>query len=577
MMTNARPLTLVPIVPAPEPELQTTRVFVDDDDTIVVETRTVGREARCPVCDQPATRVQSRYRRTLSDLAAQGIPVRVRVEVRRFRCTQPSCTRRIFTERLAPFAVPYARRTTRLTKALTRVGMVTGGEVGARLLPALGLSASPATLLRLVHRAVVPPTPTPRVLGVDDWARRRGHTYGTILVDLERRVPVDLLDERTSETLSTWLQVHPGVEIISRDRAGAYAMGARTGAPNAQQVADRWHLLKNVGEVLERVLRQHRRAIDDAVSLEGPQAADAKAVAPTAIAAVAAGDSIDPTLPTVASASVSSAPDSPSSVSSASGTVTAEGPRSAREVAFEQVHALHATGLSIRAVTKRLGLSRITVRKYLRAEHFPARGGRRGPSPSLSRWDGHLRSRWAEGCTNARVLWDELQAQGFRGSKRALREYVSAWRTTSGAANDNAQAARPRLLRPSAQQVRWWLTVPETDLEPHQRTFVTRLVEACPAVREGQRLTWAFIDMVESRDPAQLVPWLEAAEASGVASFRDFAIGLRQDFEAVRAALTSPWSNGQTEGQVTKVKLLKRQGYGRASLHLLRQRLLCAA
>ena len=567
-MTNAQPLTLVPVLPAPA--LRATRIVVADDGAVVLEARTAGREARCPVCHQLTARVQSRYRRTLADLSTQGAPVRVRLEVRRFRCATHGCARRIFTERLAPFAAPYARRTTRLTTALTRIGMLTGGEVGARLLPALGLSASPTTLLRLVHRAVVPTAPTPRVLGVDDWARRRGQTYGTILVDLERRVPVDLLDDRTSETLSTWLQAHPGVEIISRDRAGAYALGARAGAPDALQVADRWHLLKNVGEVLERVLHQHRRAIDDAVPLNGHKSAKVTA-ASVVIAADAAADTRDPTV-----LHVGPATRTPSAATS-SAEVAVEGPRTARELAFDQVHALHATGLSIRAVTKRLGLSRITVRKYLRAEQFPARAGRRGPSPSLSRWDGQLRSRWAAGCTNARVLWEELHAQGFRGSKRALREYVSGWRATSSAATDAAPPARSLPLRPSSQQVRWWLTLPETELEPQQRAFVARLVEACPAVREGQRLTRSFMSLFETRDPAQLVPWLEDAEASVMASFRDFAIGLRRDFEAVHASLTSPWSNGQTEGQVTKVKLLKRQGYGRASLHLLRQRLLCSA
>lgn len=573
-MTNAQPPTLVPFLVAPEPALRPTCVVVADDGAVVVEARTVGREARCPACHQMTTRVQSRYRRSLADLSAQGTPVRVRVEVRRFRCATHGCARRIFTERLAPLAAPYARRTTRLSTALTRIGMLTGGEVGARLLSALGLSASPTTLLRLVHRAVVPTAPTPRVLGVDDWARRRGQTYGTILVDLERRVPVDLLDDRTSETLSTWLKTHPGVEIISRDRAGAYALGARAGAPDALQVADRWHLLKNVGEVLERVLHQHRRAIDHAVSLDEGESAEVMATA-TDLAMGAApveGDAADGRVPLA-----SPTPGALSSIDTSSAEVAAEGPRTAREVAFEQAHALRATGLSIREVTKRLGLSRVTVRKYLRAEQFPERAGRRSASPSLARWDGPLRTRWAEGCTNARVLWEELTALGFRGSKRAVREYVSGWRKTSSAATDLAPPTRPLPLRPSSQQVRWWLTLPETELEPSQRRFVARLVETCPAACEGQRLTRSFVNLFETRDPTQLVPWLEDAEASAMASFRDFAIGLRRDFEAVRAALTSPWSNGQTEGQVTKVKLLKRQMYGRGSLHLLRQRLLCSA
>ena len=576
-MTNAQPLTLVPFLVAPEPALRPTCVVVADDGAVVVEARTVGREARCPACHQMTARVQSRYRRTLADLSAQGTPVWVRVEVRRFRCATHGCARRIFTERLAPLAAPYARRTTRLTTrlttALTRVGMLTGGEVGARLLPALGLSASPTTLLRLVHRAVVPAAPTPRVLGVDDWARRRGQTYGTILVDLERRVPVDLLDDRRSETLSTWLKAHPGVEIISRDRAGAYALGARDGAPDALQVADRWHLLKNVGEVLERVLHQHRRAIDYAVSPDDGESAEVTATDLAMGVAPVEGDAADRTTVPLASPT----PPVLSSIDTSSAEVAAEGPRTAREVVFDQVHALHATGLSIREVTKRLGLSRVTVRKYLRAEQFPERAGRRSASPSLARWDGHLRTRWAEGCTNARVLWEELTALGFHGSKRAVREYVSDWRKTSRAATDLAPPARSLPLRPSSQQVRWWLTLPETELEPSQRRFVARLVETCPAAREGQRLTRSFVNLFETRDAAQLVPWLEDAEASATASFRDFAIGLRRDFEAVRASLTSPWSNGQTEGQVTKVKLLKRQMYGRGSLHLLRQRLLCSA
>ena len=182
-------------------------------------------------------------------------------------------------------------------------------------------------------------------------------------------------------------------------------------------MADRWHLLKNVGEVLERVLHQHRRAIDDAAPGNGPEPAEATTAAPAAIVADAAEPTRLPVGPTTRS----------SSVETSSAEVAVEGPRTARELAFEQVHALHATGLSIRAVTKRLGLSRITVRKYLRAEQFPARTGRRGPSPSLSRWEGPLRARWAEGCTNARVLWEELRAQGFRGSQRAVRDYVSGW------------------------------------------------------------------------------------------------------------------------------------------------------
>jgi len=237
--------------------LQLVRLEADEQSLIAI-VETTSSEALCPLCQCRSQSIHSRYTRVVADLPWAGWAVRLKLHARRFFCRNQECQGRIFTERLPNVVAPYARRTTRLCDLLTLIGFAMGGEAGNCLVERMGLEASPETLLRLVRQQEERQVPTPRVLGVDDFCFCRRRSYGAILIDLERRVPIDLLPDREAETFKKWLLAHPGVEIISRDRGGSFAEGARQGAPKARQVADRWHLLKNLSEMMQSFFLEPR-------------------------------------------------------------------------------------------------------------------------------------------------------------------------------------------------------------------------------------------------------------------------------------------------------------------------------
>jgi transposase len=267
---------ILPLIP---PGLAVERV-VPSPDQITIVTSLRAATAACPGCHQNSARIHAHYQRRLMDLPWQGRPAMLLVRVRRFRCGNPSCPRQTFAEPLGAAAARSARRTARLGSVQCQLGFALGGEAGARLAGRLTMPASPDTLLRLVHRAVVPLPPTPRVLAVDDWAWRRGQNYGSILVDLERNKVVDLLPDRETDTLSAWLRRHGGIEIVARDRAGAYGDAVRQGAPEAMQVADRWHLLRNLGEAVQGGVDRHRGAVRQAARAVSEETAAPVSLAP---------------------------------------------------------------------------------------------------------------------------------------------------------------------------------------------------------------------------------------------------------------------------------------------------------
>lgn len=496
--------------------------------------------ATCPRCGQTARRVHSRYRRMVNDLPWVGRPVRYRLYVRRFFCDFNDCPQRTFAERLNPAIATHSRSTDRLAHALQHVGLALGGEGGASFSQTQGMPpVSPDSLLRHIRLTEPEQQPTPRVLGVDDWAIRRGQTYGTILIDLEGRCPVDLLPDRTAEPLAAWLKAHPGVEIISRDRATAYADGARDGAPDAIQVADRFHLMQNLHDALRRMFDHMPKELRTA-AIEVEAARNAPSMTPCADkAATHAAEMVPAVEPTF------------------------------RQQRFNEVKAPQAQSMGQREVARTLQISRQTVRSYWAHSTLPARAHGQQSISSALPYLGLVQRRWSEGGHTRREIWDELRQLGYTGS------YSSVWRLIARLPTQPlATRDRPAVRRLDPRQAAWIILRDPNTLTPTDKLKHQVLCAVSPRIVKAHELSQSFRQMINAREPDKLDEWLRHASESGIAELHNFAASLSRDYAAVRAALSLFWSNGQTEGQVHRLKLLKRQMYGRAKFDLLRIRVL---
>jgi transposase len=524
----------------------------------------IRRAAKCPLCHRRSKRVHSRYERTITDLPCAGDAVTIHLSTRRFVCRVRWCRRKIFTERLPSLVAPFARKTKRLWLQLQRSGFALGGDPGSRHASSAGMPVSARTLLRLVRAAPLPPIDPVVALGVDDWSQRKGHIFGTILVNLQAHKVIDLLPDRTADGLATWLESQSTIEFVTRDRAGAYAEAVRRGAPTAVQVADRFHILKNLTDVVERVLTRQQGALHAA----------AEAVVQQQLATQAASAPI----PVVVDEAVSGPPFP--LVADARLTAALHDRRKARD---DEVLALHEQGATLASIAHRLNLTRPTIRRIVRAGAVMA-GTRARRASSISPYERYLWERWIQGCHNAYELWQEIQARGFRGSYVHLRRALRGWRTEPGRGGRRVQVegpppswSRPAPRPFTPRQATWLLLRASASLQSDELLFLEQLRSHWPAVEFLQRLALQFGQLVRRRDHEALGSWLTAADQSGMPEFQGFANGLRRDLQAVTAALKWELSNGQTEGQVNRLKTLKRAMYGRAKLDLLRLRLLYAA
>jgi transposase len=525
----------------------------DTGDAVMIVASCRAEAACCPRCGRESARVHGGYARVVADGAAGGRPVLIVLQVRRFRCRNPGCPAVTFAEQARGLSERYRRRSVPLLAMLAGFGLELAGRAAARLAGTLGIAVHPSTVLRLVAAAPEPEvTAAPQVLGIDDFALAKGQVYGTVLVDMRTGDVIDLLPDREAATVEAWLTAHPGAGIICRDRAGNYAEGARDGAPDAIQVADRWHLWHNLAEYAEKTVAAHRGCLKDqpggdAHGNDAPGAAGTPGQEPPG---QAGGAQVPP-----------------------DGSLDACG-RERRLVRrtrdrYAEIRGRLNAGESLSAISRATGLDRQTVQRFARAGSAEELLGKATSRESkLDHFKPYLHQRWNDGVTDAAALHAELRDRGWAGSEQTVRRYVRPFRQAHAAPGPAPPVPKTR------QITRWLLTRPD-HLHADEQAQLQAIRARCPHIDALARHVTAFAEMMTARTGSRgLESWLAAVEADDQAGLRSLAAGIRTDQQAVTNGLTLHWNSGRVEGTVNKIKMIKRQMYGRAGFDLLRKRVI---
>ena len=503
-----------------------------EGDLVTVDVRAAAGGAACPECGLWCTKVRGRYVRRLHDAGAGGRRVVIRLRVRLLACGAAGCPRASFAEQPAGLAVPYARKTPLLAGQLTAIAGALAGRAGSRLARVLAVEVSRHTLVRVLMALPEPAAGLVRVLGIDDFSLRKGQAYATLLVDMDTGRPVDVLPDREQATVEEWLRAHPGAEVACRDRGGGYAAAVRAAAPGAVQVADRWHLWHNLCEYAGKAVARHRECIssgscacqgrpEDQQQQEQQQEQQQGDGVPAGLEAVV------------------------------------------RE-RYAAVHELRAAGKTQDETAAALGLSRQLTGRFWRAGSADALLKTAGTS-ALDPFKPYLRRRWEEGITTIAALHREITARGYPGSELTTYRWLALLKL----------AAPPKPPAPPAkQQVTRWLLTDPARLGDDEQAQLAAILGRCPELHALAGHVTEFAKILTGRLGDRLDSWLAAAaEHPALASFTN---GIRQDYQAVRNALTLEWNSGRVEGLNTRTKQLQRQMYGRASFPLLRKRILAS-
>jgi len=531
-------------IPYTLPGLKITRTIVTPT-KLIIHAAATRREICCPDCRQPSVSKHSSYIRKVQDVPVGSQMVELHIRTRRFYCSSPDCSRCTFAEQHLGIVPRRGRRTDRLSTNLTNIGLALGGEAGARLARRLHMPTSGDTLLRLLRQIVLPPMQTPTIIGIDDWAFRKGSSYGTIIVDLERRRPIDLLPSRNCETVRRWLENHPTVRIVARDRSGEYKEAITRGAPQAIQVADRWHLLHNLIQAVERYLTRKYASLKQ---IPPPEIEAAGAARPSSSMIKRRRYALNPEREAIHSLR-----------------------EQQRQEKYRAIKARREQGVYVSEIAREFNLSRQTVSRWLDSDSLPPDSrGRYKQISIIDKYESYLLERVAQGCTNQSQLWREIRDQGFTGDRTLVSKWIRQQRKTSATPISYKRSSLPR-----PKKLVWILLSGDEQHTPDDQ-IVWHQLQSVETLREARQLARQFMTMVRNRQHEKWRSWLESCASSSVKELCNFASGLRRDEAAVKAALSDPWSSGQVEGQINRLKFYKRQMYGRAKFDLLRLRVLFA-
>lgn len=525
-----------------------------EESSVKVELESCQPQSICPLCGKASSKEHSRYFRKLMDEPIFGNRAYLGLSVRKFYCHTKNCERKIFTERFSSFIKSYARKTDRLKESLTALAFSSNAETGKKVSRKLSLPVSADTLLRLIRKSSEKGDENLKIIGVDDWAIKKGNHYGTIICNLETHKPVDVFPERSTEALEKWLRKHPGIEIATRDRSNSYRKAFNNTSPKTTQIADRFHLSKNLLDALKNFVK---RTFGSRIHIGYKEIEIKKTL----------------------HIQVKKSKEKILSKAEKNGIEA----RNKKRKIVREVKKMYSEGKSISAIFKTMHLAKATIRRYLHLDEEEAVTYQSSTRSSiLDPYLEIIETLIAEGKTASKIF-NEIKAMGYSGGDRNVRRFVK--RIKKEFIGPNISKTSPKLETKEVPKPKIKTWIKRYDLTSYMWSFPDELNEEgeknlkvilkkAPLLEKIYPLIQDYRTMAKEKDHQKLRIWINNASLSEVSEIVSFSKGLDNDFEEVYNAFLYPYSNGVVEGHVNRLKMIKRQMYGRANLDLLRKKVL---